>query len=60
VDLFELFDSIVGFGVGDVEAEGGGLGGLWGVGDDFDVEAVFEGIGEAGDEIHAAFWATAG
>jgi hypothetical protein len=60
VDFFEIFDSLVGFGVGDVEAEGGGLGGLGGGGEDFEVKAVFEGIGEAGDEIHAAFWATAG
>lgn len=60
VDLFEFLDAAVGFWVGDVEAEGGGLGGLWCPGDDFEVEAVFEWVGEAGDEVHAAFWAAAG
>jgi hypothetical protein len=36
------------------------LGGLGGGGEDFEEKAVFEGIGEAGDEVHAAFGAAAG
>jgi hypothetical protein len=60
VDLFELFDAAVGFGMGDVEAEGGGGGCLGLAGEDIEVEAVFEGIGERRDEVHAAAGAAAG
>jgi hypothetical protein len=49
VDLFEGFYPFVRFGVGDVEAEGGCLGCLEGSGEDVDVEAVFDSVGQAGD-----------
>jgi len=59
VNFLEAFDAFVGFGVGDVEAERSGLCSLGGFGEDFDVEAVFEGVGETGDEVHAAAWTAA-
>jgi hypothetical protein len=60
VDFVEFLDAAVGFGMGYVEAEGGGGGGTGVAGKDVEVEAELEGIGEGGDEVHAAAGAAAG
>ena len=60
VDGVVFLDALVSFGVGKVDAEGGGVGGAGGGGEDVDVKVVFDGVGEAGDEVHAAAGAAAG
>jgi hypothetical protein len=60
VDEFEFGHGAAGLGMEDVEAEPEGLAGLRAAGRESDAEGVLDGIGQTGDEFHAAARAAAG
>ena len=60
MNFFEAFHALVGLRMRDVETQGRGQRGFWGAGQDIDMEAVFDGVGQTGDKIHATTRAAAG
>jgi len=60
VDEFEIGDGLVGFGMEDGEAEANLVTRTWIARSGGEAERVFDGVREAGDELHAAARADSG